>query len=73
MVYLMSHVTCLNNTCKIEFDYKLATIHYTTINKIIHVYFNHMTYLMSYVTLITLFLYKTSLPSLVPQVVVWKW
>ena len=35
----------------IEFGYilcsKLATTHYMSTNKIIHVYFNHMTYLMS--------------------------
>jgi hypothetical protein len=40
---------------KIEFDYELVccsfiTTHYVVINKIIHVYFNHMTYLMSHVT-----------------------
>ena len=38
-----------------EFGYKLIsnqliTTHYVTINKIIHVYFIHMTYLMSHVT-----------------------
>jgi hypothetical protein len=40
---------------RIEFGYKLvccqfATIYYVAINKIIYVYFSHMTYLMSYVT-----------------------
>ena len=39
-----------------EFGYKLvcnqlATTHYVVANKIIHVYFNHMTYLMSHITL----------------------
>ena len=38
-----------------EFGYKLVccqlvTTHYVTINKIVHVYFSHMTYLMSHVT-----------------------
>jgi hypothetical protein len=38
-----------------EFGYKLiysqfTTTHYVTINKIIHVYFSHMTYLISHVT-----------------------
>jgi hypothetical protein len=38
-----------------EFDYKsvysqLATTHYVATNKIIHMYFTHMTYLMSHVT-----------------------
>jgi hypothetical protein len=38
-----------------EFGYKLiysqlTTNHYLSTNKIIHVYFNHMTYLMSHVT-----------------------
>ena len=38
-----------------EFGYKpicrqLATAHYVAINKIIHVYFSHMIYLMSHVT-----------------------
>ena len=38
----------------IEFGYKVvcslfATTHYVTTNKIIHVYFSHMTYLMSHV------------------------
>ena len=28
---------------------QLATTHYMIINKIIHVYFNHMTYLMNHV------------------------
>ena len=37
-----------------EFDYKpvysqLTTSHYVSINKIIYVYFSHMTYLMSHV------------------------
>ena len=39
----------------IEFGYKsvysqLTTTHYVSINKIIHVYFSHMAYLMSHVT-----------------------
>ncbi len=39
----------------IEFNYKLVyclfvTIHYVVVNKIIYVYFNHITYLMSHIT-----------------------
>ena len=39
----------------IEFSYKpictqLTTTHYVATNKIIHMYFSHMTYLMSHVT-----------------------
>ena len=45
----MSHVIYLNNICEREFGYKLATIHYIATNKIIHVYFSYMTYLMSHV------------------------
>ena len=38
-----------------EFGYKsvcsqLATTHYVSTNKIMHVYFSHMTYLMSHMT-----------------------
>jgi hypothetical protein len=40
---------------RIEFGYKpvcsqLTTTHYVSINKIIHMYFSHMTYLISHVT-----------------------
>jgi hypothetical protein len=35
----------------IEFGYKqFTTTHYVSTNKLIHVYFSHMTYLISYVT-----------------------
>ena len=44
-----------NKKVRIEFGYKpicsqLTTTHYVSSNKIIHVYFSHMTYLMSHVT-----------------------
>ena len=44
-----------HNKLRTEFDYKpicnrFTTTHYVSTNKIIHVYFSHMTYLMSYVT-----------------------
>ena len=40
---------------RIKFGYKpvcsqLTTTHYVSINKIIHMYFSHMTYLISHVT-----------------------
>ena len=44
-----------HNKLRTEFDYKpicsqFTTTHYVSTNKIIHVYFSHMTYLMSHVT-----------------------
>ena len=50
--YILILFTFFNRT---EFDYKqvcsqLITTHYVLTNKIIHVYFSHMTYLMSHVT-----------------------
>ena len=43
------------NTFRTEFDYKpvcsqFTTIHYVSTNKIIHVYFSYLTYLISHVT-----------------------
>ena len=44
-----------HNKLRTEFDHKpvcnqFTTTHYVSTNKIIHVYFSHMTYLMSHVT-----------------------
>jgi hypothetical protein len=54
MVPLEFHDSLLCNF-RTKFVYKLIcsqliTTHYMATNKIIHVYFSHMTYLMSYVT-----------------------
>ena len=43
------HVT-VNNIGGFQNGQGLATIHYVTTNKIIHVYFSHITYLMGHVT-----------------------
>ncbi len=58
MIFLLSHASHgarIQVLVGTEFGYKpvcgqLTTTHYVSTNKIIHLYFSHITYLISYIT-----------------------